>query len=77
LEWYDFSVYAFFGVYIARNFFHRGNTGTEMVEAFMAFGICFIARPLGALADRVDREREARDHALKMSILVKATRTRG
>lgn len=75
LEWYDFSVYAFFAVYIARNFFHRGNTGTELVEAFMAFGIGFIARPLGALAIGVYGDRAGRKAALTLTILVMATGT--
>ncbi|CAB3750527.1 MFS transporter [Burkholderia puraquae] len=75
LEWYDFSVYAFFAVYIAQNFFHRGDTGTELVEAFMAFGIGFIARPLGALAIGVYGDRAGRKAALTLTILVMAAGT--
>ncbi|KVD55495.1 citrate:proton symporter [Burkholderia ubonensis] len=75
LEWYDFSVYAFFAVYIAQNFFHRGDAGTQLVEAFMAFGIGFIARPLGALAIGVYGDRAGRKAALTLTILVMAAGT--
>lgn len=36
LEWYDFSVYAFFAVYIAQNFFHQTDAGAQLFEAFLA-----------------------------------------
>ncbi|WP_323121222.1 MFS transporter [Burkholderia alba] len=75
LEWYDFSVYAFFAVYIAQNFFHQADPGTQLLEAFMAFGIGFVARPLGALAIGIYGDRAGRKAALTLTILVMAAGT--
>src|SRR3982750_2493128 len=49
-EWYDFTVYALFAIYIAKAFFPGGDPTTELVKAFLAFGVGFLVRPLGALA---------------------------
>src|SRR5688500_5805521 len=48
-EWYDFTVYALFAIYIAKAFFPGGDPTTELVKAFLAFGVGFLVRPLGAL----------------------------
>lgn len=48
-EWYDFTVYALFAIYIAKAFFPGGDATTELVKAFLAFGVGFLVRPLGAL----------------------------
>jgi MHS family proline/betaine transporter-like MFS transporter len=60
VEWYDFSVYAFFAVVIAPLFFPSGNETTSLLATFAAFGIAFAARPFGALffghlGDRIGR----------------------
>ena len=49
LEWYDFTVYALFAIYIAHNFFPGGDHTVELVKAFLAFGLGFVIRPLGAI----------------------------
>lgn len=38
LEWYDFSVYAFFASYIAATFFQQGDQTQAMIAAFVVFG---------------------------------------
>jgi MHS family proline/betaine transporter-like MFS transporter len=60
-EWYDFTVYALFSLYLAEAFFPGGGTTTELVKSLLAFGLGFVARPVGALAlglygDRVGRK---------------------
>ena len=60
-EWYDFTVYALFSIYIAGEFFPGGGPTLELVKAFLAFGVGFVVRPLGALvlglyADRAGRK---------------------
>nr|WKF58676.1 Proline/betaine transporter [Paraburkholderia busanensis] len=75
LEWYDFSVYAFFAVYIAQNFFSRGDAAAELLEAFLAFGLGFVVRPLGALVLGVYGDRAGRKAALTVTILVMALGT--
>src|ERR1700722_19278663 len=75
LEWYDFSVYAFFAVYIAQNFFSHGDTGAELLQAFLAFGLGFVVRPLGALVLGVYGDRAGRKAALTVTILIMALGT--
>ncbi len=48
LEWFDFAVYAFFAVVIARTFFPSGDPVVALMSTFAAFGVGFGARPLGA-----------------------------
>lgn len=47
MEWYDFSVYAFFAGYIAHNFFRSGNATSALMSTFVVFGAGFVARPSG------------------------------
>lgn len=75
LEWYDFSVYAFFAVYIAQNFFHQQDAGAQLFEAFLAFGIGFVIRPIGALVIGAYGDRVGRKAALMLTILTMAAGT--
>lgn len=75
LEWYDFSVYAFFAVYIAQNFFAQQDAGAQLFEAFLAFGIGFVIRPLGALMIGAYGDRAGRKAALMLTILTMAAGT--
>jgi MHS family proline/betaine transporter-like MFS transporter len=49
LEWYDFAIYAYMAVIVARKFFPAGDELTSLLAAFAAFGIGFVARPLGGI----------------------------
>lgn len=75
LEWYDFSVYAFFAVYIAQNFFQQHDAGAQLFEAFLAFGIGFVIRPIGALVIGAYGDRVGRKAALMLTILTMAAGT--
>lgn len=60
-EWYDFTVYALFAIYISKVFFPGGDSTMELVKTFLAFGLGFVVRPLGAVllgiyGDRADRK---------------------
>ncbi len=62
MEWFDFTVYGFFALVIARNFFPAENHFISLVAAFAAFAIGFLMRPLGAfffgyLGDRYGRKK--------------------
>jgi MHS family proline/betaine transporter-like MFS transporter len=48
-EWYDFTVYALFAIYISKAIFPGGDPTTELVKTFIAFGLGFVVRPLGSL----------------------------
>jgi MFS transporter, MHS family, proline/betaine transporter len=72
LEWYDFSVYASFAIYIGANFFPSGATGANLVKAFLVFGLGFVIRPLGAVVVGAYGDRAGRKAALTATILAMA-----
>jgi len=49
LEWYDFAVYAFVAGIIAKKFFPQTDEVTALLSAFLAYGLGFVARPLGGI----------------------------
>jgi MFS family permease len=72
LEWYDFSVYALFAIYIAANFFPRSDPGLDLVKTFLVFGLGFVIRPLGAVLIGIYGDRTGRKAALTLTILIMA-----
>lgn len=72
LEWYDFSVYAFFAVYISKNFFIQDDPNSALINTFILFGAGFFARPLGALIIGSYGDRVGRKAALTLTILMMA-----
>ena len=61
MEFYDFTTYAFFAVYIGKTFFPAGNDLVSLLMSVAVFGVGFFTRPLGgiligAFADRVGRK---------------------
>ena len=75
LEWYDFTVYALFAVYIGQNFFQNDNPSVQLMASFLAFGLGFVARPLGALVIGSFGDRAGRKAALSLTILLMAAGT--
>ena len=75
LEWYDFSVYALFAIYIAKTVFVGGDSVTALVRAFLVFGIGFIARPIGAIVLGAYADHAGRRAALTLSLIVMALGT--
>jgi MHS family proline/betaine transporter-like MFS transporter len=75
LEWYDFSVYAFVAIYISRNFFPQGNEVTALLSTFLAYGLGFLARPLGAIVIGRLGDVRGRKAALLVTILLMAVGT--
>jgi MFS family permease len=62
LEFYDFTAYGIFAVYVARAFFPTQGELLSLLLTIATFGIGFVTRPLGALvlgayADRVGRKK--------------------
>ncbi len=61
LEWYDFVVYSFLTVFIAKLFFPTTHATTALLSATATVGVAFFMRPLGgivlgAYADRCGRK---------------------
>ncbi|KGI56490.1 MFS transporter [Campylobacter sp. MIT 97-5078] len=49
LEMYDFAVYGFYAAFIAKVFFPAQNEFISLMQSFMAFGVGFLMRPIGAI----------------------------
>ena len=75
LEWYDFAVYAYVAVYIARKFFPQGDEVTALLATFLAYGLGFVARPLGGIILGRVGDTHGRKTALLITIALMAVGT--
>ncbi|HZP98230.1 MAG TPA: MFS transporter [Reyranella sp.] len=75
LEWYDFAVYGFVAVYIGRNFFPGSDETTELLKAFLTFGLGFLARPVGGIIIGRLGDTHGRKTALLVTIFLMALGT--
>src|SRR5215831_2093016 len=75
LEWYDFAVYAFVAIHISRKFFPPGDEVTALLSTFLAFGLGFLARPLGGIVIGRIGDIRGRKTALLLTILLMAIGT--
>jgi MHS family proline/betaine transporter-like MFS transporter len=60
IETYDYAVYGFLTIVLAKLFFPDSQPGVALLSAFAVFGVAFVVRPLGSLlfgsiADRIGR----------------------
>ncbi len=51
LEFYDFMVFAFFAIPIARTFFPAFQTSSGLLFSLAVFGLGFFTRPIGAIVN--------------------------
>ncbi|MEL7568191.1 MAG: MFS transporter [Dehalobacterium sp.] len=61
LEWFDYSIYGLFAVYISHNFFPSEDPIVSLLLSLMVFGLGFVARPIGGfifghLGDKIGRK---------------------
>ena len=75
LEWFDFTVYSFFAVIIAKLFFPTGNDLSSLLLAVATFGVGFFMRPVGGIILGVYADRVGRKAALSLTILLMAAGT--
>jgi MHS family proline/betaine transporter-like MFS transporter len=68
LEWFDFAAYAFLASIVAKHFFPDGNPVAMLMSAFAAFGVGFVARPMGAVIFGRMGDRSGRKLALLISM---------
>ena len=73
LEWYDFSIYAFVATIIAKKFFPAGDDVAALLSTFAAFGIGFLARPLGGIVIGRLADQRGRKFALILTLLMMAS----
>jgi MHS family proline/betaine transporter-like MFS transporter len=72
LEWYDFAVYAFVAVIIARKFFPAQDEVSALLSTFLAYGLGFVARPLGGIIIGRLGDTRGRKFALMLTIFMMA-----
>jgi MHS family proline/betaine transporter-like MFS transporter len=75
LEWYDFAVYGFVAAIIGKNFFPGTDDTTELLKAFLTFGLGFVARPFGAIVIGRMGDTHGRKAALLLTIFLMAVGT--
>jgi MFS transporter, MHS family, proline/betaine transporter len=75
LEWYDFAVYAFVAGIIAKNFFPQTDEVTALLSSFLAYGLGFVARPLGGVVIGRLGDTRGRKAALMLTIFMMAAGT--
>lgn len=75
VEWYDFSVYAFFATVIGTLFFPSANPAASLLAAFASFGVAFLVRPLGALVFGHYGDKVGRKNTLAAVVLLMAGAT--
>jgi len=70
LEWYDFLVFGFFTVIIARLFFPSGSQYASLLLTTATFGVGFFMRPVGGILLGVYADRRGRKAALLLVIVL-------
>jgi len=70
LEWYDFIVYGFFAITMAKLFFPVGNPTISLLVAFATFGVTFLVRPVGAVILGSYADRHGRKAAFTLTIVL-------
>src|SRR5579862_3113116 len=69
LEWFDFLVYGYFAVTIAKVFFPAANETASLLAALGTFGVSYLVRPFGAIVIGAVTDRHGRKTGLTLSIL--------
>ena len=77
LEYYDFGVYGFVAGVIARKFFPGTDEAASLLATFAAFGVGFLARPLGGIVLGRLGDVRGRKSALVLTIVLMAIGTVG
>ncbi len=77
LEYYDWIVYAYLASILARKFFPSENETAALLASFAAFGVGFLARPLGGIVIGRIGDRQGRRVALLITIFGMAVGTVG
>lgn len=75
LEWYDFAVYAFVAAIIAKKFFPAQDDVSALLATFLAYGLGFVARPLGGIVIGRMGDTHGRKFALLVTIFMMAAGT--
>jgi MFS transporter, MHS family, proline/betaine transporter len=70
IEWFDFLVYGYFAVTIAKVFFPSGNETASLLLTLGTFGAAYVMRPIGAIVIGAYTDRRGRRAGLTLSIML-------
>lgn len=73
IEWFDFSLYGFMAVIMAKLFFPAEDASASLLATYGVFAIGFLMRPLGGLLFGYLGDRIGRKNVLLLSVLMMAT----
>jgi MHS family proline/betaine transporter-like MFS transporter len=74
-EWFDYTIYGFFAIAIAHQFFPPGDEQAAMLAAAATFGVAFVMRPVGAVAFGLIGDGWGRRASLTLSFTLMAVGT--
>jgi MHS family proline/betaine transporter-like MFS transporter len=77
LEFYDFTLYGFFAIFIGRSFFPSSNPTLSLLSSLATFGVGFVMRPVGGLVMGAYADRYGRKGALILTMAIMAVATGG
>jgi MFS transporter, MHS family, proline/betaine transporter len=77
LEWFDFGVYAYLATLIAAKFFPSNDPTASLLATFAAYGVGFLARPMGGIIIGRLGDTRGRKAALVLTIFMMALGTVG
>ena len=77
LEWYDFAIYGYLATIIAKTFFPSADEVGALLATFAAFGVGFVARPVGGIVIGRIGDVRGRKAALVLTIFMMAVGTVG
>ncbi len=77
LEMYDFAAYGFYAAFIAKIFFPAENEFISIMQSFLAFGMGFLMRPIGAivLGSYMDKHGRKKGLVLTLGLMALGTLT--
>jgi MFS transporter, MHS family, proline/betaine transporter len=70
MEWFDFLLYGYFAVTIAKVFFPTGNETASLLLTLGTFSVSFLVRPIGAVVIGAFTDRKGRRAGLTLSIML-------
>ncbi len=68
VEWYDWYIYAAFGLYFAPVFFPEGDQTSQLLSTAAIFAVGFVMRPIGAWIMGIYSDRHGRKAGLSLSV---------
>src|SRR5215213_8609418 len=68
VEWFDWYVYAAFGLYFAPSFFPKGDQTAQLMSAAAVFAVGFVMRPIGAWMMGIYADHRGRKAGLTLSV---------